>query len=166
MSTFKKVSELELINGGYLAAVSNGKYFKNNNFVDSQKKAEFLVKVALKMKGKTFTTESPSSISSIMNEVSDELSKETFVEFVAKPTTSKGVITGKLAKEALDFMQAQEDSEFIDVVNSRMQEFKVIQEFENNGLFFKEGITNLSRIYTIAEITAAVTVIAKVEALV
>jgi hypothetical protein len=164
MSTFKKATELELINGGYVAARSDGKYLVNADLMAAQKRAEFLVAVAAKMKGKTFTAEAASSMSAIMNEVTAELGKESFVEFVANPKVSKGDLTGKLAKEALKFMDAQESSDFIGEVNSRMQEFKIVQEFESTGLFFKGGITKLSRMYTIAEITAAVTAIAKVGA--
>ena len=53
------------------------------------------------------------------------------------------------------FMQADEEAQDANRINKNMQEFCVISEFENHGLFFKAGVSKLEKIYSIEEILVA-----------
>jgi len=66
-------------------------------------------------------------------------------------------LTKKLADEAMAFMTFQENSTKVDKVNSFLQQFSVLAEFEEFGLFFSEDIVKLNRIYTMDEVIEAVT---------
>ena len=77
--------------------------------------------------------------------------------FVSKPTEVKKPLTAQLAEEAMAFMTFQENSGKVDKINSFLQQFEVISEFEEFGLFFESDIVKLNKIYTMKEIVDAVT---------
>ena len=155
---FKKAGEVQLVNGGYLSD-SDENPIKHPAFVAAQKRANWLVLLAGKMKGKTFTAEQPADINALISELDSELSSADVKNFVTVPTVSKGEVTQKLADEALAFMQNTDKADFANKVNEKMQEFNIISEFETFGLFFKSGVVKLDKIYSIEEITSAAKVV-------
>lgn len=151
---FKKAGEVQLINGGYLSDAENNPV-TNEAFVSAQLRADRLVKIAAAMKGKNFEATTPDSIASIVADVDAALNATVVTEFVKVPEVKAGKITTALKDEALAFIGNTEKADFAEKVNGKMQEFTTIQEFEEFGLFFKNGVVKLNQIYTIKEITAA-----------
>jgi len=152
---FLKSSELSLKNGGYLTG-KEGTPVNNVDFYNAQKHAEFVVKFAKAAKGKNFEGVKPDCIDAVREEVLADINKKKVTEFVATPKEVKRPTTDKLQKEALDFISFQTKKEDVDKTNEFLAQFEIIHEFENFGLFFEEDIVKLNRIYTMEEITEAV----------
>tara|TARA_R110000851_G_scaffold305835_1_gene463985 strand:- start:2603 stop:3100 length:498 start_codon:yes stop_codon:yes gene_type:complete len=151
---FKKAGEVELINGGYVSD-AEGKPVTNVAFIDAQVRAHRLVTIAAAMEGKNFVANKVDSIDALVRGVDAKLNATTVQTFVEVPSIKKGKITLGLEKEALSFMQADEEAQDANRINKNMQEFCVISEFENHGLFFKAGVSKLEKIYSIEEILVA-----------
>ncbi|MFT5875739.1 MAG: hypothetical protein ACI8WT_004735 [Clostridium sp.] len=158
MSKFLNAKELDLINGGYVSN-KEGKPVTNKEFIKLQKKAEWLVVLAAKMKGKNFNGEVAVNINDLMSETTNELNSVVIEEFVKMPKAPKDGLAAKLAKEAMDFVGFHKETAVSTHINSKLQEFRVINEFELHGLFFTSGVSKLNKIYTMAEITAAATAV-------
>ena len=156
MSTFLKKAELTLENGGYLTS-KDGKPVGNAAFNAAQKHAEYVVTLAKAAEGKNFKTTKSDSISDLMNEVKKQLNSTEVVEFVKAPKKKARPTTEALKKEALSFIDFEKESETTAKINAFLQQFNVINEFETFGLFFNSEISKLNKIYTIKEITSAVT---------
>ena len=154
---FVKAGELSLKNGGYLLNSKDEPVF-NENFIAVQKHAEWVVTFAEKAKGKDFVGKVPDSIESVKEEVRKALSSKG-VEYVKAPKKVKQDLTEKLQEEALAFIKYQGESSKAEKINKFLQQFNIIQEFEEFGLYFEEDICKLNKIYTIEEIVDAVTVV-------
>tara|TARA_B110000285_G_scaffold234671_1_gene312467 strand:+ start:1090 stop:1587 length:498 start_codon:yes stop_codon:yes gene_type:complete len=155
MSGFNKAVDVVLLNGGYVSNKTTKKPITHAGFVAAQNKAHYLVTLAARMKGKTFSATKVDDINALSDAVKSELAAETSHEFIAVKAATKGKLSLQLAAEALAFCGDQKDQGEAEALNERMQEFKVLVEFEAEGLFFKKGISKLSNIYTVKEITKA-----------
>ncbi len=153
---FVKKNELELVNGGYLVTGKEQTPVFNREFVAVQKHAHWVVTFAAKAKGKDFVGKKADSIESVRREVVEALT-DNEVKYVKTPKLAKQDITDKLQKEALAFMSYKDEESKINKINRFLQQFNIIQEFEEFGLYFEEDICKLSKIYTIEEIVASVT---------
>ena len=153
---FVKKDELSLINGGYLVAGKKETPVCNYDFYNAQKHAEWVITFAEKAKGKDFVGKDPDSIESVKNEVAKALFNQT-VEYIKHSKQLKQEITEKLQEEALAFIKYQGESSKTKKINDFLQQFNIIQEFEEFGLYFEEDICKLNKIYTIEEIVKAVT---------
>ena len=153
---FVKKEELTLINGGYLIIKEKETPVYNEQFIAVQKHAEWVVTFAEKAKGKDFVGKVPDSIESVKEEVRKALSSKG-VEYVKAPKKVKQDLTEKLQEEALAFIKYQGESSKTEKINKFLQQFNIIQEFEEFGLYFEEDICKLNKIYTIEEIVKAVT---------
>jgi len=152
---FLKNGEVELVNGGYLSN-KEGKPVFNQEFVNAQKHAEYVVTFAELAKGKDFVGKKADCLSQLEAEVRKALTAKQKT-FVSKPTPVEKTLTKQLAQEALAFMTFEENSGKVDKINSFLQSFVVLDEYETYGLFFEENIVKLNKIYTMVEVTAAVT---------
>lgn len=155
---FVKSSALELVNGGYVVTGKAQTPVYNYEFIAAQRHAEWVVTFAEKAKGKDFTGKAPDSLASIKEEVAKTLNKSA-VKYVTPPTEVKRELTDKLRDEAMAFINFNKESSKTDKINGFLQQFNVIQEFEEFGLYFEENICKLNKIYTIKEIVAAVTAV-------
>ncbi|NLI41603.1 MAG: hypothetical protein GX421_10565 [Caldisericales bacterium] len=155
---FVKKEELTLVNGGYVVTGKNETPVYNEQFITVQKHAEWVVTFAEKAKGKDFVGKAPDSIESVKEEVRKALSSKG-VEYVKAPKKVKQDLTEKLQEEALAFIKYQGESSKTEKINKFLQQFNIIQEFEEFGLYFEEDICKLNKIYTIEEIVAAVTAV-------
>ena len=155
---FVKKEELTLVNGGYVVTGKNETPVYNEQFITVQKHAEWVVTFAEKAKGKDFVGKVPDSIESVKEEVRKALSSKG-VEYVKSPKKVKQDLTEKLQEEALAFIKYQGESSKTEKINKFLQQFNIIQEFEEFGLYFEEDICKLNKIYTIEEIVAAVTAV-------
>ena len=155
MSTFLKKGELELINGGFLSD-KKGNPVTNEEFVKLQQHAEYIVTFAKFSKGKDFKGKKADSLQNLQQEVRDFLYSTKPVEYVSRPEEVAKPVTDSLAKEALAFMDFQESSSRVSKINTFLQRFNLLNDFENFGLFFEQGITKLNKIYTLEEIKTSV----------
>lgn len=152
---FVKAAELKLVNGGYVVTVNDETPVNNAEFVAAQKRAEYIITFAEKAKGKDFVGKTADSVESVKSEVESALAKKD-TQYVEAPKEVKQNLTKKLQKEALAFINFKEDTSKAEKVNKFLQEFNVINEFEEFGLFFEQDIVKLNKIYTMDQIVAAV----------
>ena len=152
---FVKKSELVLVNGGYVVTGEKQTPVYNENFIAVQKHAEWVVTFAEKAKGKDFVGKVADSIEDVKAEVRKALSKSD-VKYVEAPKEVVRKLTDELQKEALNFCKYNSEVSKTDKINKFLQQFNIIQEFEEFGLYFEENICKLNKIYTIEEIVKAV----------
>lgn len=151
---FLKKEEVTLLNGGYLSTKEGNPVF-HAGFFEAQKHAEYIVTFAKMAKDKDFNGKPADNLLAFKAEVLDVLAtKDT--SYIEAPKKVKRELTEKLANEALAFMEYTEESSKVEKVNAFLQQFNVLKEFEEFGLFFGQDIVKLNKIYTIKEIVKAV----------
>lgn len=155
MKTFLKSTQVTLANGGYVVGPKEVPV-THEAFIVAQKQAEYIVTLATMAKGKSFVDKKADSISDLTAAVMASLNTSA-TTYVNVPTVKKGTTTSKLASEALAFMQGTEDKSKAEKVNAFLQQFNVLSEFEEFGLYFSDdNIVKLNKIYTIKEIVSSV----------
>jgi hypothetical protein len=154
MKTFLKSEGVQLVNGGYLSTME-GVPVSHEGFVKAQKHAEYILTFAELAKGKSFVAKEADSLDALKREVNKKLAAKKTM-FVKSPKAPVKKLTQELADEAMSFMNFKKDSSKVDKINDFLQQFVVLAEFEEFGLFFDEDIVKLNRIYTMSEITKAV----------
>ena len=152
---FVKNGELALVNGGYMVTGEKQTPVYNEDFVAVQKHAEWVVTFAEKAKGKDFIGKQADSIADVKAEVLKALSNSA-VEYVKAPKEVKRELTDKLQEEALAFIKFHSETSKTEKINKFLQQFNIIQEYQEFGLYFEENICKLNKIYTIEEIVKAV----------
>lgn len=155
MKEFLKKGEVQLINGGYLSN-KEGKPVNNYEFVDAQLHAEYIITFAEMAKGKDFKGKKADTVQDLREEVQAALSKKNPVTYVPKPTEVVRPVTDSLAKEALAFMDYADSMSKAEKINQFMQQFNILNDFEQFGLFFDQDIVKLNNIYTVEQIKEAV----------
>lgn len=153
---FVKKDELMLVNGGYLVVGEKETPVYNFDFYNVQKHAEWVVTFAEKAKGKDFIGKQADSIEDVKRATREALSNKD-IEYVSIPKAPKMELTNKLQKEALDFIMNSGEVSKAKAINNFLQQFNIIQEFEEFGLYFTEDIVKLNKIYTMDEVIKAVT---------
>ncbi len=151
---FIKKEGLQVINGGYLVD-ANENPVTNEQFVAAQKRAEFIVKFAEATKGKDFVGKKADNLEAIKAEVLKNLTETESVKFFETPEQPETSTLDALTKDAMAFIEHSEAINNSKKLNAFMQEFNVIHEFEQFGLFFTNGIVKLNKIYTIEDIKTA-----------
>ncbi len=152
---FLKKGKLQLVNGGYLSNKKEQPVF-NAGFVLAQQHAEYVVTFAKMAKDKNFKETKVDSIADLQREVADFIDKNKPTKFVDSPKEVKQPTKDKLATEALAFIDFQKDSTRVDKINNFLQQFTVLSEFEEFGLFFEEDVVKLTKLYTLKEVVDAV----------
>jgi hypothetical protein len=155
---FLKQSEIELMNGGYLSA-SDGSPISHTTFVEAQQKAHYLVSLANNVQNKTFKAAKVDSFQDCVTQVMNEINSAEGVKYESSPVKPEMPLKNKLAEEALSWINFNQNSSATERINQSMQQFNVLNDFEQFGLFFSEGIVKLTKIYTIAEILEAVKIV-------
>jgi len=157
MKKFLKSSEIALVNGGYLAIKGTTEMtpVTNDAFVKAQQHAEYIITFAKLAKGKDFKGKKADSLADLESAVRAELATKDR-EFVAKPKKVVKKLSQQLADEAMAFMSFEKDTTKVEKVNAFLQQFNVLAEFEEFGLFFEDGIVKLNNIYSMKEIVEAV----------
>lgn len=153
---FLKLSDLSLNPAKYLINTKTGKPVNHADFIAQQRRAEYVIKLSEAIKDKNFTASKVDSLSAIMLEVSQSLSAANKVAYVAEPTKPTSSVKDELVKFALDFDKYEDEKITTDKVNEFMNEFNVINDVETVGDYFSEGVVKLNKIYTVADILAAV----------
>ena len=152
---FVKKGELKLVNGGYLAVGKKDKPVTNKAFIALQKRAEYIVTFAEMAKGKTFIAKKVDSVEDVKTAVLEKLETKNKITFVEAGKKVKTPTIDKLAKEALSFIEGKKDVSKVNQINEFLSEFELLSDFEENGLFFEEGVVKLDRIYTLEEVVNA-----------
>ena len=153
----KKTEGLQLVNGGYLSN-KEGEPVYNAEFVAAQKRAQYIVTFAKHASGKTFEVKEADCVSDVIKAVNEELSLKA-TKYVDVPKEVKRELTDKLAAEALSFMDFTDGVAKSEKINSFLQEFNVLHEFEEFGLFFESDIVKLNaeKLYSMSDVVKAVT---------
>lgn len=154
---FLKSSELSLNPAGYLVATigKSDKPVTHAEFVNQQRAAEYIVKLAAALKGKTFKASKLDDLEAIKREVKAAMTTDvrTYVSAPTKPTSK---VNDEMVEFALNFAKFEDEKGKAAQINAFMQSFNKIADVENVGEYFSEGVVKLAKIYTIAEIQAAV----------
>jgi hypothetical protein len=155
---FVTKGEISLQNGGYLVITESKAPVFHTAFIQAQREAHYLVTLAKEAEGKDFVGKVAESFITLADKVANDLNAVAKVSYVAMPTEPKGDLREKLAKEALAFINFGKDSNKANQINTYLQKFNIINEFEEFGLYFDNDIVKLNGpIYTVEEITKAVT---------
>lgn len=154
MKKFLKKSEVKLVNGGYLSTLEESPV-TNDAFVKAQQHAEYIITFAKLAKEKDFIGKKADSLSELSKQVREELAKKD-VKYVETPKKVVKKLTNQLADEAMAFMNFEKETSKAEKINLFLQQFNVLHEFEEFGLFFEDGIVKLNKIYTMLEIIEAV----------
>lgn len=152
---FLKNGQVSLVNGGYLTS-NDGKSVGHTEFVAAQKSAEYVITFAELAKGKDFVGKKADSLEDLKSQVASALATKERT-FVTKPTEVTKPLTKQLADEAMAFMNFQKEGSKVDKINGFLQQFNVLAEFEEHGLFWDEQIVKLNKIYTLQEVVDATT---------
>lgn len=152
---FVKKGELKLVNGGYVVAGKDETPVNNPDFIAAQKRAEYVITFAEMAKGKDFKGKKADSIEDLRSKVLEKVSGNTKVEYVSAGDKPSMPTKSKLAKEALAFIEYDEKKEQTAKINNFLQEFNILKEFSEFGLFFDKDIVKLNKIYTIEEVVTA-----------
>ncbi len=153
---FLTSKELSLNAAGYLINKASKKPVNHAEFVVQQKNAEYVVKLADAIKGKTFKCGKTDNLDAIKAEVLAAINTKSIKEFVATPTKPTSKVNDEMVKYALDFIEFGTKESEVAKINAIMAEFSAIDGVETVGDYFSEGIVKLAKIYTCAEILAAV----------
>lgn len=151
---FLKKDQVNLINGGYLSDTKGNPVF-NLDFYNAQKHAEYVVTFAEMAKDKDFNSKEAYSLNKFVEEVKQVLTSKG-INYLKVPKKVTGKLTKQLADEALTFMNSLEEASKVEKINKFLQQFNILKEFEEFGLFFEQDIVKLNKIYTIKEIIQSV----------
>ena len=154
MRKFIKKAELQLVNGGYVSD-KDGNPVSNGAFIAAQKRAEYVITFASLAKGKDFVGKQADSIQDLRAEVSKKL-ESTKPSYLEAPKKVVKKLSEQLAEEALSFMKYTEDVSKVEKINNFLQEFNILSEFEEFGLFFEDDIVKLNKIYSMSDVVNAV----------
>lgn len=163
MNTFLKLADVKLNAANYLVTVNGDKPVYHTAFVVQQEEAAVVVLTAEAIKGKTFKASKVDSLSAIMSEVRRNLNATSAVSYITIPTKPVGDLTSKLADEAMAFVNFDKSKAKAEELNSAMQAFNAINAIETTGDYFYENLVKLTKIYTIAEVKAAMEAIQAAE---
>ena len=159
---FVKQPNLQLVNGGYLVVVTGKEKEEvpvcNERFIEAQLEAKWIISMTDVASKEDFTKcDGPTKkelVDKIINETAKLITgKKT--EYLKLPDQNITPITIALRHEALNFIENKKEIELVDEINNFMQQFNIIKEFEEFGLYFDEGICKLDKIYTIEDIVNA-----------
>lgn len=157
---FLKSSELSLNPANYLIGTSN-KPVTHPQWVVEQQKADYVVRLAKAMEGKTFKASKLDDINAIKAEVRAAMTgtSTSYIPVPAKPTSK---VNDEIVQYALDFAKYEDNKIEAENINNIMQGFNTINAVESVGDYFSEGVVKVSNIYSIKEILAAVQAIVPV----
>lgn len=155
MNTFLKLNNLSLNPAGYLIDKKSEKPVNHPAFVEQQAKAHYIVLLAEAIKGKTFKASKLDDLEAIKAQVKASISNNTR-SYVAEPKKPTSKVNDEMVEFALNFAKFEDEKGKVAQVNNFMQQFNAIQDVESVGDYFSEGVTKVSKLYTISEILAAV----------
>jgi len=159
MNIFVKKENLKTINGGYLVNETDTPV-NHESFIQLQKEAHALFLISEKVKISDFSEKKSANFKSIVAEVTADLNKNSSKKYIDAPKEPNTKTGDLLVKEAMAWIDFKKEEFKLDKVNSIMQKFNLISEFEEFGLYFNtEKINKLEKIYSIKEILGFVKIL-------
>jgi hypothetical protein len=156
---FLTKDQVEVNKAGYLVKKGETTPIYNEEFVNLQKAAEYVVLFAEMSKTKDFVGKKADNFEAFGEEVTKQFNLQNKKEYISKPTRPKTELTSKLQKEALSFISFKEEESKIDKINEYLERFSLLFDFEEFGLYFNDSeIVKLNKIYTTEEIKTAITI--------
>lgn len=159
---FLKLNDLALNPANYLIGKKSEKPVTHAAFVAQQQSAHYIVSLADAIKGKTFKASKTDNLDAIKAEVRAAIAAKATKEYVAAPTKPVSKVNDEMVQFALDFANFKTDESKAKELNKIMAEFDAIDGVESVGDYFSEGLVKLNKIYSTAEILAAVKATAEV----
>lgn len=156
MNEFLKSSELTLNPANYLISATTNKPVIHKEFVEQQKRAHYVCSLAIAIKDKNFKPCQVDDLDAITRQVQAELDASDVTNYVAAPEKPTSKVQEELVQFALDFASYGDKKEQTDKINTFMQTFNAINNAEQFGEYFTEGLVKLNKIYSISEILEAV----------
>lgn len=153
---FLKLNEISLNPAGYLVATETNKPVNHKEFAEQQKRAHYVVKLAEAIKDKNFKPCKVDNLDEIAKQVQADIDAKDVTNYVTAPEKPTSKVQEELVQFALDFASYGDKKEQTDKINTFMQTFNAINNTEQFGEYFSEGLVKLNKIYTIEEILAAV----------
>lgn len=160
---FLKSSELALNAGNYLVNKETGKAVTNEAYIAEQLKAHYLVTLAAKCKGKVFKAGEVANFAQLAEEARKETTEQAATVYFEKEEAPKSELLDQLVSHALAFQATGDKNNRAEKLNKMLQEYNTINKVDNAGMYFKEGVVELVKIYTITDIKAAAEVIVDIE---
>ena len=152
---FLEAKDLGLNKAGYLISKTTSKPVNHTEFVKAQQAAEYIVKLAAAISGKTFTCGKLDDLDAIKASVRAAINN-TNQTYGTAPSKPVGDLTSKLADEAMAFIEFDSKKSKFTQINNFMQAFNSVKAIEECGDYFQESTVKLANIYTISQIQAAV----------
>lgn len=152
---FLKLDELALNAAGYLVNKASNKPVNHASFVEQQRQAEYIVKLAEAIKDKNFSVNKVDNLASIKAEVKASIANTT-KKYVTDPTKPVSAVNEELIKFAMEFNNYEDVKEVNVKINEFMNQFNSINDVETVGEYFSEGVVKLNALYTTDQILAAV----------
>jgi len=152
---FLKSKEIKLNAANYLVSATTSKPVSHTAFVEAQKQAEYICKLAEAIKGKTFAAGKLDDLNAIKAAVKASINNTNQVYGIA-PSKPTGDLTSKLADEAMAFLDFDSKKSKFEQINTFMQQFNAIKAIEEVGDYFECAVVKLNKIYEISEIQQAV----------
>lgn len=159
---FLTLNDLELNKAKYLISKTSKKPVTNVGFIAAQQAADYTVRLAEAIKGKKFTSDKLDDLNAIKAEVRAAIAAKAVKEHVTAPTKPVSKVNDEMVQFALDFVNFKTEESKVAKLNEIMAEFDAIDDVENNGDYFSEGLVKLNKIYTISEVLTAVKATAEV----
>lgn len=140
---------------GYLTNGEDMKPIYNQEFVDAQLEGAQICFVADNLKGKDFSDHETLDVNKhIISALYDYCTVKDY-KYTETPKKVKTPVQDSLAKEAMLFHNNFQETTLQNKINKRMQSFNILKDFEENGLYFDEGIVKLERLVTTTDIVEA-----------
>lgn len=153
---FLKLSEVSLNPAGYLVATETNKPVNHKEFAEQQKRAHYVCSLAIAIKDKNFKPCKVDNLDEIAKQVQADIDAKDVTNYVAAPEKPTSKVQEELVQFALDFALYGDKKEQTDKINTFMQTFNAINNTEQFGEYFSEGLVKLNKIYSISEILEAV----------
>lgn len=153
---FLKLSEVTLNPAGYLVATETNKPVNHKEFAEQQKRAHYVCLLAEAIKDKNFKAVKVDDLDAIAKQVQADIDAKDVTNYVAAPEKPTSKVQEELVQFALDFASYGDKKEQADKINTFMQTFNAINNTEQFGEYFNEGLVKLNKIYSISEILEAV----------
>lgn len=134
----------------------NGNPVANKELKVLFEKIEQMEKLATKVKNNNFAK--TKTFKDLILELESE-KNENNVKYFNSVENITLELTNKLAEESFLWAKNQRENEFIDVLNNAMQNFNKLNEFEEIGLYFEEGMMKINKFYTIEDVKSYLQII-------
>jgi hypothetical protein len=152
---FLTLKQVELNKANYLVSKESKKPVNHAAFVEQQNKAHYIILLAEAIKGKTFKVGKLDNLDAIKAAVKASMTNDTR-SYVEAPKQPQSKVNDEMVEFALNFAKFEDEKDKVAQVNEFMQQFNAVQDVQEVGDYFSEGVVKVAKLYTIEQILAAV----------